>query len=201
MQNGILLVLVLLMGSISIIPLSVNGQMSSMGGKNMQPNQSMMMQANQSMPNMNMSQMVYTVQAGGQSFQVTMITNGIMQQDLSFNPDQKSISFSMRGFTTRDLTHCEITVPYKLLNGNFTVMVGGKQVNFVAEPNDTNQVTTLHVNIPKSFIQQNGIGDSSTVMITATQAIPEFGSMVGVVIVVSIIGVLALSSRKFMPTF
>ncbi len=50
--------------------------------------------------------------------------------------------------------------------------------------------TTLHKNIMKSFIEENGIGDSASMIITGTQVIPEFP--IGMVIVLS--GALAMST-------
>ncbi len=171
------------------LPLSANGQMSNMGG-------GQSMSSNQSMSNMSMNQMRYAIQAMGNSFQVMIASNSNLPQNLQFNQDQKSLSFGVKGLMMQDLTHYEITIPQQLLNGNFTVTVGGKQIMFVPDTNNTTMQTTLHFNIAKSFIQQNGIGDSSTIMVTATQAIPEFGFIAGLVVAISITGVVVIS-RKF----
>jgi len=57
------------------------------------------------------------------------------------------------------------------MSGNFTVMLGNSHVKSVSEVNET--FTTLHINIPSSFVKSNNIGDSS-MTIMGTEAIPEF---------------------------
>jgi predicted secreted protein with PEFG-CTERM motif len=154
--------------------------MSSMGG-------------GMNMKNMTMTQMSYTVMAGNTSYQVTVASSATLPNSVKFNQDQKSINFDVSGLTTRYLFHYEVTIPSDLLSGNFTATCAGYPLKIIAVPNSTS--TTIHINIPSSFVKANGISDSTTIMVMGTQAIPEFGSIAYMIIAISIIGVIVISSK------
>lgn len=131
-----------------------------------------MSMSDQNMGSMAMSQMTYDVMAADKNYQVSITSNGKLPASVHFNQDMKSVIFDVSGLTSTNLIHYEVRIPNELLNGNFTVMLGNSQVKSVPESNDT--FTTFHINVPASFVKSNNIGDSSTLTIMGTKAIPEF---------------------------
>ena len=135
------------------------------------------------MGNMTMNQMVYDVMINGIYYKIMISSNGVLPTNVQFNQGQKSLSFDVSGLTSRNLVHYEVTIPATLLSGNFTVMLGGMQVNTIPEGNDTS--TTIHINVPSSFIKANSIGDSSVMTVTSTQVVPEFPASVTIITLVA----------------
>lgn len=142
------------------------------------------------MGNMTMNQMVYDVMTNGIDYKIMISSNGVLPTNVQFNQGQKSLSFDVSGLTSRNLVHYEVTIPATLLSGNFTAMLGGMQINTIPEGNDTS--TTIHINVPSSFIKANNIGDSSVMTVTSTQVVPEF-PMPMLLVVVSFIGIAFIS--------
>lgn len=135
------------------------------------------------MGNMTMNQMAYDVMTNGIDYKIMISSNGVLPTNIQFNQVQKSLSFDVSGLTSRNLVHYEVTIPATLLSGNFTAMLGGMQVNTITEENDTS--TTMHINVPSSFIKTNSIGDSSVMTVTSTQVVPEFPASVTIITLVA----------------
>jgi len=159
------------MRSFTIFSIMFLGIVSSMGLFGYAFAQNMNM-SDQNMGSMAMSQMTYDVMSDNQNYTVSVTSNGKLPASVHFNQDVKIISFDAVGLASTDLIHYEVRIPTNLMNENFTVMLGNSQVKSVSEANDT--FTTLHINIPSSFVKSNNIGDSSTLIIMGTEAIPEF---------------------------
>ena len=160
------------------------GAVSSMGMFGYVFAQSMNM-SDQNMESMTMNQITYDVNTSDKNYQVSITSNGKLPASVHFNQDTKSVSFDISGLTSKDLAHYEVRIPTELLNGNFTIMLGNSQVKFVPEGNDT--FTTFHINVPASFVKSNNIGDSSTMTIMGTEAIPEFPIGVTIAILTAMI--------------
>lgn len=167
--------------AISILTLSVNAALAdSMGG--MQTSNSTSA-TQENMAGMAMTQMSYQVTAANSTYLVTIGSNSQVPAGVTFNAEQKSLSFGVSGLSTRDLSHYEVTIPSALLNGRFTASVGGAQLKIIPVPNATS--TTIHINISGPFVKSNGVNDSSTVILVGTQAVPEFPT--GLVLVLPIV--------------
>lgn len=171
------------------------GAISSAGLFNYAFAQSMnMSMSDQNMGRMAMNQMTYDVMTNNKNYQVSIISNGQLPLSVHFNQDAKNVSFDVSGLTSSNLIHYEVIIPTNLLNGNFTVMLGNSQVKSVPESNDT--FTTFHINIPASFVKSNNMGDSSTMTIMGTEAIPEFPIGVTLAMLTSMILAITLIKTK-----
>lgn len=128
-------------------------------------------QAQEMMPEMKMNQMMYDVMFE-EVFQVMVMSDWDLPETIEFSQEQRSISLEVTNLMMKDMAHFEITIPNELLSGEFTATLGGKQIKLIQE--DKEMETTLHENIMKSFIEENGIGDSASMVVTGTEVIPEF---------------------------
>lgn len=188
----LILAIIFATGSLYTEAMSMNGTMTMNGNTSMnQPMPNM----SKSMPNMAMSQTMFTVNGSSKSFQVMFSSNSVLPRTVAFNQDQKMLSFQCQNLLTNDLSHIEITLSKNMLGGNYSVALGGKEIKYVEEDFVTTDQATLHLNIPKSFIESNSIGDSNTLAITGTQVIPEF-PVVMWVLVASVTVILIVASRK-----
>lgn len=150
--------------------------------------------SDQNMGSMAMSQMTYDVMFNNENYTVSVTSNGKLPTSVHFNQNSKSISFDAVGLTSSNLIHYEVGIPTNLLNGNFTVMLGNSHVKSVPDGNDT--FTTFHINVPSSFVKSNNIGDSSTLTIMGTEAIPEFPAGVIIAMLVAMISTIILVKTK-----
>lgn len=121
---------------------------------------------------MKMNQMMYDVKFDDKVFQVMVMSDYDLPETIDFSQQQKSISVECKNLMMKDMAHFEIAVPNELLGGKFTATLGGKQIKLIQE--DKEMQTILHENIMKSFIEDNGIGDSATMVVMGTEVIPEF---------------------------
>lgn len=129
-------------------------------------------QAQEMMPEMKMNQMMDDVMFEDRVFQVMVMSDWDLPETIEFSQEQRSISLEVTNLMMKDMAHFEITIPNELLSGEFTATLGGKQIKLIQE--DKEMETTLHENIMKSFIEENGIGDSASMVVTGTEVIPEF---------------------------
>lgn len=184
------------MRSLVIFSIMFLGIASSMGLFSYAFAQNMNM-SNQNMGSMAMSQMTYDVMADDKNYKVSITSNSKLPASVHFNPDTKSVSFDAAGLASTDLIHYEVRIPVDLLNGNFTVMLGNSQVKSVPEGNET--FTTFHINIPSSFVKSHNIGDSSTLTIMGTNAIPEFpiSASITMLIAFATFSVVLIRNNKF----
>ncbi len=128
-----------------------------------------------------------SVQAEGRDFDVQVASNSTSVTNLNFDEQNKKLSFTVQGDAgTKGVT--EITVPKSLLNGDLTVMIDGQVMaqSDVVETADTDTETTLELNYHHSTHQIDIVG---------TNAVPEFGTMASVSLVVSILALVVISSQ------
>lgn len=128
-----------------------------------------------------------SVQAEGRDFEVQVASNSTSVTNLNFDEQNKKLSFTVQGDAgTKGVT--EITVPKSLLNGDLTVMIDGQVMaqSDVVETADTDTETTLELNYHHSTHQIDIVG---------TNAVPEFGTMASVSLVVSILALVVISSQ------
>ena len=144
------------------------------------------------MKNMIMSHMTYDIMVGGQSFKVMIGSNGDLPKSAQFNQDQKTISFDASGLTTKDLSHYEVTISDVFLSGNFTATIDGKSIKTITVPNESS--ATIHIIIPSSYVKENSIGDSASITLAGTTAIPEFPF--AILILASTVGFMIIIARK-----
>ena len=129
----------------------------------------------------------FAVKAGGKDFSVQVATNSSNVSDIKFDEQGKKLSFTVQGETgTKGVT--EVTIPKSLLSGDLTVMIDGQVMaqSDVIEKADTNDEVTLELNYHHSTHQIDIIG---------TNAVPEFSSLVSVVLVFSIMSIIILSMK------
>ena len=150
------------------------------------------MMQNMTTTNMKMNQMMYNVTFENKVFQVMVMSDYDLPETIEFSQEQKSISFEVKNLMMKDMSHLEITIPKELLGGNFISTLGGKQIKFIED--DKEMEATLHENIMKSFIDENGIGDSAMIVITGTEVIPEF-PIAMLVLVTALIPVTIFASK------
>lgn len=128
-----------------------------------------------------------SVKAEGHDFDVEVASNSTSVSNLNFDEQNKKLSFTVQGDTgTKGVT--EITIPKSLLSGDLTVMIDGQAMaqSDVVETASTDTDTTLELNYHHSTHQIDIVG---------TNAVPEFSSVASLVLVVSVLTVVALSSR------
>lgn len=157
-------------------------------------------QAQEMMPEMKMkmNQMMYDVMFEDRVFQVMVMSDYDLPETIDFSQEQRSISLEVTNLMMKDMAHFEITIPNELLSGEFTATLGGKQIKLIQD--DKEMETTLHENIMKSFIDENGIGDSASMVVIGTEVIPEFpiGMMIVLFGAFAMSTTLILISRKRM---
>ena len=155
-------------------------------------------QAQEMMPEMKMNQKMYDVMFEDRVFQVMVMSDYDLPETIEFSKEQRSISLELKNLMMKDMAHFEITIPNELLSGEFTATLGGKQIKLIQE--DKEMETTLHENIMKSFIDENRIGDSASMVVIGTEVIPEFpiGMMIVLFGAFAMSTALILISRKRM---
>ena len=128
-----------------------------------------------------------SVKAEGHDFDVQVASNSTSVSNLNFDEQNKKLSFTVQGDAgTKGVT--EITIPKSLLSGDLTVMIDGQAMaqSDVVETASTDTETTLELNYHHSTHQIDIVG---------TSAVPEFSSVASLVLVVSVLSVVAISSR------
>ena len=128
-----------------------------------------------------------SVKAEGHDFDVQVASNSTSVTNLNFDEPNKKLSFTVEGDAgTKGVT--EITIPKSLLNGDLTVMIDGQAMaqSDVVETADTDTETTLELNYHHSTHQIDIVG---------TNAVPEFGTMASVALVVSVLTLVVVSSQ------
>lgn len=128
-----------------------------------------------------------SVQAEGHDFDVQVASNSTSVTNLNFDGQNKKLSFTVQGDAgTKGVT--EITIPKSLLNGDLIVMIDGQAMaqSDVVETANTDAETTLEINYHHSTHQIDIVG---------TNAVPEFGTLASVALVVSVLALVILSSQ------
>ncbi len=128
-----------------------------------------------------------SVKAEGHDFDVQVASNSTSVSDLNFDEQNKKLSFTVQGDAgTKGVT--EITIPKPLLSGDLTVMIDGQAMaqSDVVETASTDTETTLELNYHHSTHQIDIVG---------TNAVPEFSSVVSLVLVASVLTMIVISSQ------
>lgn len=128
-----------------------------------------------------------SIQAEGHDFDVQVASNSTSVTNLNFDEQNKKLSFTVQGDAgTKGVT--EVTIPKSLLSGDLTVMIDGQAMaqSDVVETASTDSDTTLELNYHHSTHQIDIVG---------TNAIPEFGTLASVALVVSVLALVILSSQ------
>ena len=129
----------------------------------------------------------FAIKAEGKDFDVQIASNSSSVTNMKFDEQGKKLSFTVQGETgTKGVT--EIKIPKSLLSGNLNVMIDGQAMSQsdVIEKADTNDEVTLELNYHHSTHQIDIVG---------TNAVPEFSSLVSLVLVASILSVIVLSMK------
>lgn len=130
---------------------------------------------------------------GHDAFDVNIASNSKVSA-VAFKEEEKKISFVVEGETgTKGTT--QVSIPKALLSGQMTVMIDGKVMaaDDVIVTSNTEATTTLEINYHHSVHEIDIIG---------TNAVPEFGTIASLILVVSIISVIAISAKtQLMPRF
>jgi uncharacterized protein YfaS (alpha-2-macroglobulin family) len=129
----------------------------------------------------------FAVKAEGQDFDVKIASNSDVR-NLQFDEQAKKISFTVSGETgTKGVT--DITIPKSLLNGDMNVMIDGQVISKydVIETANTKDETTLEINYHHS---------THIIEIVGTNAVPEFGPLSSITLVVVIASIIILSSKR-----
>lgn len=128
---------------------------------------------------------------GHDAFDVNIASNSKVSA-VEFKEQEKKISFIVDGETgTKGTT--QISIPKELLSGHMTVMIDGQVMaaDDVIISSNTEATTTLEINYHHSVHQIDIIG---------TNAVPEFGTIASLILVVSIISVITISAKtQLMP--
>jgi len=129
----------------------------------------------------------FAVKAEGKDFDVKLASNSNVS-NLQFDAQAKKISFTVSGETgTKGTT--DITIPKSLLSGNISVMIDGQVMSQadVIETADTQDETTFEINYHHS---------THTIEIVGTNAVPEFGQLVPIILAASIMSIIIFSSKR-----
>ncbi|WP_179363187.1 MG2 domain-containing protein [Nitrosopumilus oxyclinae] len=123
---------------------------------------------------------------GHDDFEVKVASNSKVTE-VKFKEPEKKVSFMVEGESgTKGVT--QISIPKALLSGQMSVMIDGKIMadEDVIVTANTETTTKLELNYHHSIHQIDVVG---------TNAVPEFGSVALIVMVVAISGIILVSSK------
>ena len=131
------------------------------------------------------------------NFTVGISSNSTVS-NFAFDSQSKAISFNVQGETgTRGIS--DIVVPKSLLGGQIQVLIDGNIEPYnsdgVVVVSDTPSETVFEINYHHSMHTIQLIGTSAAEMPVASQAVPEFSSMVPIVLAIAIMSTLFASSK------
>ena len=120
-------------------------------------------------------------------FDVKVATNSTVNS-VDFNGEQKKVSVTVEGQSgTKGVSH--ISIPKGMVSGEMQVMIDGQVVanDQVVVTKHTETETEIEVNYQHSV---------HTIDVIGTQAVPEFGTIAGLILTVAIISIIAVSARS-----
>ncbi|NNM35907.1 MAG: PEFG-CTERM sorting domain-containing protein [Nitrosopumilus sp.] len=123
---------------------------------------------------------------GHDDFEVKVASNSNVS-DVKFKESEKKVSFVVEGETgTKGVT--QVSIPKALLSGQMTVMIDGKVMasDDVIVTADSETTTTLELNYNHSV---------HTIDVIGTNAVPEFGTIAMIILIVAISGTILMSSK------
>ena len=122
---------------------------------------------------------------GSTFFDVEYDFNRLLDNPI-IDEEQKSITFEIIGEPTSTNHDLELYLPSELIDGNFVVWIDGEKIS------DFEQVKDDGFSILYIYVD----ADSELLTIMGTSVVPEFGSMVMLMFVISVISVIALSQKS-----
>ncbi|MFI5405559.1 MAG: MG2 domain-containing protein [Nitrososphaerales archaeon] len=123
---------------------------------------------------------------GHDDFEVKVASNSKVSK-IEFKEPEKKVTLMVEGETgTKGVT--QVSIPKALLSGQMSVMIDGKVMasDDVIVTTNTEATTTLELNYHHS---------THTIDIVGTNAVPEFGALASIILVVAISGIVVLSTK------
>jgi hypothetical protein len=123
---------------------------------------------------------------GHDDFEVKVASNSNVSK-VEFKEPEKKVTFMVEGETgTKGVT--QVSIPKALLSGQMSVMIDGKVMasDDVIVTTNTDATTTLELNYHHS---------AHTIDIVGTNAVPEFGVLASIILVVAISGMMVYSTK------
>jgi hypothetical protein len=102
----------------------------------------------------------------------------------TINEDANSITFEIVGVTKSDDNNLKILLPSTLIAGPFVVFVGDEMVEFEYVDNDDLGILIIPID-----------ANSKTLTIVGTSVVPEFGTMVVAIMIISITAMIVAHNR------
>ncbi len=120
-------------------------------------------------------------------FDVKIATNSTVNS-VDFNGEQKKVSVTVEGQSgTKGVSH--ISIPKNMVSGEMQVMIDGQIV-----AND--QVVVTKHTATETEVEVNYQHSVHTIDVIGTQAVPEFGTIAGLILAVAIISIIAVSAKS-----
>ena len=126
---------------------------------------------------------VYTIETGGYSFPVEIVSN-FSVEETEFSAEQKKLTF--HAFSTSQNNIAEVQIPQNLISGNFTFFVNEQEI-----------FPTVQSSEQISFIFMEFLGNGTNkIEIIGTTYLPEFSAVAPLVLASSLAGILLLKRRS-----
>ena len=126
---------------------------------------------------------VFTIEAGGYSFPVEIVSNFNVEETI-FSAEEKKLTLHV--FSSLQNNVAEIQIPKNLINGNFTFFVNGTEVFPNVQTSDK---------ISFVFMEFAGNG-TNKIEIIGTTYLPEFSAVAPLVLASSLAGLLILKRKS-----
>lgn len=123
---------------------------------------------------------------GATTFDIEYKLNRVINT-AKIDEQSKSITFEFIGRTSSEDNSLVLFLPSKLISGISSVSIDGTSVDY--KQNFEDDIIVLEVDSLKP--------DSKAITITGSSIVPEFGSMVMIIMAISIVSVLFLTKRNF----
>jgi hypothetical protein len=125
--------------------------------------------------------LVFQIQYEDRMFNITITGEGITS--LAFSQEEKVITL----LNNQTKGVLEVVIPKELLDGEFTIVAGGKKIEFDLSETDTH--TTLLFDVPT---------DSESIIVQGTTVVPEFPVVMLVLLATTSLGILfaVLNQRR-----
>ncbi|HXV51016.1 MAG TPA: hypothetical protein VD689_02685, partial [Nitrosopumilaceae archaeon] len=126
---------------------------------------------------------VFTIETGGYSFPVELISN-FNVEETEFSAEEKKLTFHV--FSSLQNNMAEIQIPKNLINGNLTFFVNGTEIFPNVQTSDK-----------ISFVFMEFVGNGTNkIEIIGTTYLPEFSAVAPLVLAGSLAGILLLKHKS-----
>jgi hypothetical protein len=126
---------------------------------------------------------LFEVEWEGKTYPVGVLSNSTVS-NFAFDQPKKQISFNVTGLADT-VGFCNVTIPKELLDGEFTVWIGGEEITFTLLQNETH-----------SFLYFTFIQGDYVVTIEGTTVIPEFLSFIPLTVLMLLMIAVTIWKRK-----